>query len=101
MAAAKSRGGAFVARRKRAKVSTSSPSLLRTCDLFQSFIGNRLNIAIAKNVERRAEASKEFPLRHVRHWNAWQRSAVDERASRSIHEDAMAVDMSGAQFGDL
>src|SRR5882762_8342522 len=73
---------------------------LRTRNLFQSFIGNRLDVAIAKNVERRAEASKEFPLRHVRHWNAWQRGAVDERASRSIHEDA-TVDMSGAQFGDL
>src|SRR6266403_4056510 len=81
----------------------SSARSVRLCtrNLFQSFIGNRLYVAIAKNVERRAEASKEFPLRHIWHWNAWQRGAVDERASGSIHKNAMAVNVSGAQFGDL
>src|SRR6266852_7142110 len=74
---------------------------LRTRNLFQSFIGNRLDVAIAKNVERRAEASKEFPLRHIRHWNARQCRTVDERASGRVYEDAMAVNVPGAQFGNL
>jgi hypothetical protein len=74
---------------------------LQTRYLFQSFISYRLHVAIAKNVERCAKASNEFPLRHIRHWNAWQCGAIDERAAGGINEDAMAVDVPGAQFGDF
>src|SRR5882724_978097 len=74
---------------------------LRTRNLFQSFIGDGLDIAVAKNIQRSSKCSYEFPVRHIGHWNARQRGAVDERASGSIHKDAMMVDVPGAQFGDL
>jgi hypothetical protein len=74
---------------------------LRPGNVFQRLVGNRLDVAVAKYIQRSAKAADELPVGHIWHRNTGQSAAVNQGAARGVHKQTMPIEMPGTQLGDL